>query len=95
MVVLGLLAATFLGMMALRGATVVFVPASQEPFLFPLVIAVPLALASGLAVTYVVGRILGLYGLHTLRDYESRRRVRRTVVTRADRAAVPESTIEY
>ncbi len=95
MVVLGLLAATFLGMMALRGATVVFVPASQEPFLFPLVIAIPLALAFGLAVTYLVGRILGFYGLRTLSAYESRRRVRRAVVTRADRAAVPESTIEY
>lgn len=94
-VVLGLLAAAFLGLMALRGATILFAPASQEPFLLPLFAAIPLALAFGMAVSYVTGRILGLYGLHTLRDYESRRRMRRAVVARPDRAAVPESTIEY
>lgn len=95
MVILGLLAATLLGLMALRGVTMLFAPASQEPFLLPLIAAVPLALAFGMAVSYAAGRILGLYGLRTLRDYESRRRMRRTIVARADRAAVPESTIEY
>lgn len=95
LVVLGLLAAAVLGLMALRGAALLFAPASGDPFLFPLVIAIPLALAFGLAVTYVLGRTLGFYGLRTLGDYESRRRARRPVAARKDRPAIPESTIEY
>ena len=96
MVVMGLLAAAFLGLMALRGIAMLLAPDSSAPFLVPLPVAIPLAMAFGMAMTYALGRFLGLYGLHTLRDYESRRRIRREIASRPeDRAAVPEATIEY
>lgn len=96
MTLLGLLAATFLGLMALRGLAILFDPASPRPFLLPLPVALTVALAFGLAVTYVLGRSLGLYGLRTLRDYESGRRARQEVRTRdAERPSVPEPEIEY
>lgn len=96
MLVLGLLAAAFLGLMALRGIAMLFVPASPDPFLFPLQIAIPVALAFGMAVTYILGQLLGLFGMRTLRDYEARRRISREVLRIAEeRAAVPEATIEY
>ena len=96
MLVLGLLASVSLGLMALRGITLLFAPGSRDPFLFPLQVSLPLALAFGMAMTYAIGRLLGLYGLATLRDYGSRRRASREVLERPDdRAAVPEATIEY
>ena len=97
MVVMGLLASAALGLMALRGITMLFVPSSPDPFLFPLPVSIPLALAFGLAVTYVLGRFMGFYGLSVLRDYESRRRrVRREALAGPeDRPVVPESPIEY
>ncbi|TAJ16739.1 MAG: hypothetical protein EPO65_12730 [Dehalococcoidia bacterium] len=96
MTLLGLLAAAALGLMALRGITLLIDPASSDPFFFPLYISVPLALTFGLITTYILGRYMGLYGLRTLHDYESRRRASREVIVRdTDRAAVPESDIEY
>ena len=96
MIVMGLLAAAALGLMALRGITLLVDPASPDPFFFPLYVSLPLALAFGMITTYILGRYMGLYGLRTLHDYESRRRASREVVVRdPDRAAVPESEIEY
>lgn len=96
MIVLGLLASAALGLMALRGLTIVLAPESENPFYFPLQISIPIALGFGLVVTYWLGRYMGLYGLRTLRDYETRRRVRRDVLgTDDDRPPVPEATIEY
>jgi len=90
------MAAAFLGLMALRGIAMLFVPASSDLFLFPLRIAIPLALVFGMVVTYVLGQLLGLFGMHTLRDYEARRRISREVLRVAEeRAVVPEATIEY
>lgn len=96
MLVLGLLASVSLGLMALRGITLLFAPGDRDLFFFPLAVSIPLALAFGMVTTYALGRLLGLYGLGTLRDYESRRRASREVLERPDdRAAVPEATIEY
>lgn len=96
MIVVGMLAAASLGLMALRGITMLLVPQSRDLFLVPLVVAIPLALAFGMAVTYAVGRGLGLYGMRTLGDYETRQRTRREVIGDADgRPATPETTIEY
>ena len=96
MIVLGLLAAAGLGLMALRGLTLLLAPESENPFYFPLQISIPLALGFGLVVTYWLGRYMGLYGLRTLRDYETRRRVREEVLGPTDeRPPVPEATIEY
>lgn len=95
MIVMGLLAAAALGLMALRGITLLVDPASSDPFFFPLYVSLPLALAFGMITTYILGRYMGLYGLGTLRDYEARRGASRGVVVRdVDRAAVPESEIE-
>ncbi len=96
MVVMGLLASVGLGLMALRGITLLFTPESPDPFFFPFVVSIPLALAFGIAVTYGIGRSMGLLGLRAIYDYESRRRTRREVLTGPeDRPAVPEATIEY
>ncbi len=93
---MGLLAAAALGLMVLRGITILVDPASSNDFFFPLYFAIPLALTFGMVVTYILGHYMGLYGLSTLRDYEARRRASREVVVRdVDRAAVPESEIEY
>lgn len=96
MVVLGLLASAGLGLMVLRGLTLLLAPESADPFYFPAQIAIPLALGFGLITTYVLGRVMGLYGSRTLRDYENRRRIQQDVVERPqDRVEVPEATIEY
>ena len=96
MVVLGLLASAGLGLMVLRGLTLLLAPESSDPFYFPAQIAIPLALGFGLIATYVLGRLMGFYGSRTLRDYEARRRIRREAIERPDdRAEVPEATIEY
>lgn len=96
MVVVGLLAAAFLGLMALRGITMLFMPASADPFLFPLQFSIPLALVFGLVVTYFTGAWLGLFGTHVLHNYDWLRRKRGEVVKRPDdRPAVPETTIKY
>jgi len=95
-IVLGLLAAAFMGLMVLRGIVLLFVPASPDPFLFPLQVAVPLALTFGMVLTYILGSLLGLFGMRSLRDYEQRRRERRSILLPSDeRPAVPEATIEY
>ena len=97
MIVLGLMASVALGLMALRGVTLLFAPESSDPFFFPLLVSIPLAFGFGMIATYGLGRYMGLYGMRTLRDYESRGRLRRDVlkVPAEDRAAVPEATIEY
>ncbi len=96
MIILGLLASTGLGLMALRGVTILFAPDDASTFWLPIQFLIPTALGFGLAMTYGLGRFLGLFGMRTLRDYESRRRVRDEVLGRPeDRAAVPEATIEY
>jgi hypothetical protein len=96
MIILGLLASTGLGLMALRGVTMLLAPEDAPPFWLPIEFLIPVALAFGLTMTYGLGRFLGLFGMRTLRDYESRRRIREEVLERPDgRAAVPEATIEY
>lgn len=96
MILMGLIASAALGLMVLRGITLLVNPASSDIFFFPLPVSIPLALGFGLLSTYVLGRYMGLFGMRTLRDYESRRRVSREVFARdVDRAAVPESDIEY
>jgi len=96
MTLLGLIAATFMGMMALRGLTMLVDPASSRPFLLPLPLALTASLAFGMAVTYAIGRSLGLYGLRTLGNYESQRRAKQEVLRRdLERPPVPEPEIEY
>jgi hypothetical protein len=49
-----------------------------------------------MAVTYAIGRSLGLYGLRTLGNYESQRRAKQEVLRRdLERPPVPEPEIEY
>lgn len=97
MIVLGLKASAALGLMALCGVTLLFAPESSNPFFFPLMVSILLAFGFGMIATYGFGRYMGLYGMRTLRDYESRRRLCRDVlkVTDEGRAAVPEAMIEY
>jgi len=96
MIVMGLLASAALGLMALRGLTMLVAPESENPFYFPLQVSIPIALGFGLITTYWLGRYLGLYGTRTLRDYDARRRVREEVLGPVDeRPTVPEATIEY
>jgi hypothetical protein len=95
-IVLGLLASTGLGLMALRGVTLLLTPESAEPFYFPLQISLPIALAGGMAVTYGLGRAMGFFGSRALRDYNARQRVREEVLERpGERVDIPEATIEY
>lgn len=82
--------------MALRGVTMLFAPADAPTFWLPTQALIPVALGLGLLITYGFGRLLGLFGMRTLLDYESRPRVREQVQGRTEeRAAVPEATIEY
>ena len=93
---LGLIASVSLGLMGLRGITLLFASGSRDLFFFPLVVSIPLALTFGMIMTYAIGRLLGFYGLSTLGDYESRRYASREVLERPeDRVAVPEAIIEY
>ncbi len=94
--IIGLFAAWLLGLLVLFGLEQIVFQRGVSPFLLPVPLALPIGLATGIFVTYILGRWLGLLQIEQIRNYEllntARGRVLRAVRRREE---VADTEIDY